>query len=159
MERTTAAAMMTTAMAAMRRIIDTLRGERFGELLRYAVIGVLTTLVGIGSLALTTDILPLPLLVGNLISNITAILFAYVTNKLIVFRSKCPDARALWLEFVKFIGARLITMALDEAVVWLLVIAIGLDKYIGKISALVLVIIANYILSKLLVFRARRDGA
>jgi putative flippase GtrA len=144
-------------MAAMRRIIEALRGERFGEMLRYAAIGVLTTLVGIGSFALATDILPLSVLVGNLISNIASILFAYVTNKLIVFRSKCSDMRALWMEFAKFIGARLITMALDEAVVWLLVIIIGFDKYIGKIAALVLVIIANYILSKLIVFRGRRD--
>ncbi|MDR2665468.1 MAG: GtrA family protein [Oscillospiraceae bacterium] len=142
----------------MRGIIEALRGGRTGQLLRYAAVGCLTTLVGMGSFALATDILSLSVLAGNLISNIAAILFAYITNKLIVFKSKCTDARALWLEFAKFTGARIATLALDEAVVWLLVVIIGIDKYIGKMSALVLVIIVNYILSKLIVFRAGRYG-
>jgi putative flippase GtrA len=142
-----------------KKTIDILSGGRLGETVRYLIVGGLTTLVGIGSLALTTDVLTLSVLAGNTVSNIAAILFAYVTNKLIVFKSKCSDARALRLEFVKFIGSRLVTMALDEAVVWLLVIAAGLDKYIGKAAALVLVIIANYALSKLIVFRKGRGGA
>jgi putative flippase GtrA len=133
-----------------------LASARFRELARYGVVGVLTTLVGIGSLALATDVFGMSILAGNLLSNVAAIMFAYITNKRVVFRSKSPDARAVWLEFIKFIGARLVTMALDEAVVWLMAIVLGIDKYPSKITALVLVIIANYVLSRLFVFRPRR---
>jgi putative flippase GtrA len=134
-----------------------MRSARFRELARYAVVGGLTTLVDMGVFALTTEFTNLTDDAGNAISIITAILFAYAANKFAVFRSRSAGARDLVLEFVKFVGARLITMALEVAVFRLLTGVVGADrKFVNKSIALILVIISNYILSKFVVFRSRR---
>jgi putative flippase GtrA len=144
---------MRIRAAEMRRRLGALMSGRLGETVRYLIVGVLTTLVDMGVFALATGVMDMPVNAGNIISIIVAILFAYIANKLVVFRARSPDRRGLFLEFAKFIGARLITMALEVGVVWLIAGAAGGDKYAAKAIALVLVIISNYILSKLIVFR------
>jgi putative flippase GtrA len=141
----------------MLRRLDALMSGRHGETVRYLIVGGLTTLVDMGVFALTTEVAGLPVNSGNIASIITAVLFAYVANKLVVFRARSPDRLSLLLEFAKFIGARLVTMALEVAVVWLIADAMGGNKYLGKAAALILVIISNYILSKLVVFRVKKD--
>ncbi|MDR2356704.1 MAG: GtrA family protein [Oscillospiraceae bacterium] len=137
----------------MRRKIDALASGSLGETVRYLIAGGLTTLVDMGVFAFATEIMNLSVNAGNALSVSIAVLFAYAANKLVVFRAKSPDRRSLLLEFARFVGARAVTMALEVAVVWLIVGVAGGDKYVGKAAALVLVIISNYILSKLVVFR------
>jgi putative flippase GtrA len=142
--------------AEMRRRLGELMSGRLGETIRYLIVGGLTTLVDMGVFALATGVMEMPVNAGNIISIIAAILFAYITNKLVVFRARSPDRRSLFLEFAKFIGARLVTMGVEVAAVWLIAGVAGGDKYAAKAIALVLVIISNYILSKLVVFRRTR---
>ena len=85
-----------------------------------------------------------------------SILFAYVTNRRFVFQSKAAGRTAVLREMAAFFGCRLITMGLDMALMNLLVVALHMPDMIGKILVNILVIIANYILSKRIVFR--KDG-
>lgn len=135
------------------RIVNYLKGIS-GEAVRYIIVGVCTTLVNIGLFALMTQAFEIGHTVSNVTSISVSILFAYVANKRIVFRNRCGSLSALALECVKFIGARLITLALEVAVVELLVRLARLKEMYAKLSALVFVVVANYFISKLLVFRS-----
>lgn len=91
---------------------------------------------------------------SNVISVVCAILFAYVVNKIFVFESRCPSFSALAAEFVKFVGARGVTMIVEVGGVFLLYNIIGQNELIAKLETQIIVLIANYIISKFLVFKS-----
>ena len=136
------------------KIIGFLKGRGIGgEAVRYIVIGVMTTLVNFSLFALMTKALKIDVTISNVTSVSVSILFAYITNKLIVFRRRSSSRAELMKEFFKFVGSRLFTMALEIGSVLLFVNVFGQDELVGKVEAQVLVIIANYIISKVFVFR------
>lgn len=140
--------------AALRKTGDFLRSPQ-GETLRYIFIGGCTTLVDYISYEIMVLLLGLNVNVSNLISTVLAILFAYVTNKFVVFVSRTTSVQELVTEFLKFIVSRLFTMVLELGGVYLLVSVLGQNKSLGKAEIIVLVIIVNYVLSKLFVFKKR----
>ena len=86
---------------------------------------------------------------------ILAVLFAFITNKLYVFDSKSMDAKTVISELIKFMAARLAPGGLD-----LLIMFIGVDVMHGpeiilKAASNIIVIILNYVLSKLVVFKKK----
>ena len=124
-----------------------------GETIRYVIVGGLTTLVNFCIFALMTKIMNIDVTVSNVTSISVSILFAYVTNKLFVFRQRGKTGIVLFLEFLKFVGSRLFTMALEIGVVLLFVEVFKLDELVGKLASMFLVVIANYVISKAFVFR------
>ena len=113
--------------------------KKYRELILYVFFGGLTTLVDWVSYWLMTDIIHVPYMAAAFLSQIFSILFAYVTNRSFVFESKVRGARAVAVEMIKFFGARGASLLLN-------------------MLASVLVIIANYIFSKLFVFRSAGRG-
>ena len=144
----------------MNRLKQLLRTYREPAL--YLFFGGLTTLVNfIGYYALSRLLAPVmgpvtALNTANFCAITLSILFAYVTNRRFVFQSKAAGRTAVLREMAAFFGCRLITMGLDMALMNLLVVALHMPDMIGKILVNILVIIANYILSKRIVFR--KDG-
>jgi len=94
-------------------------------------------------------------LAGNVLSWILCVAFAYVTNRIWVFRDKAEGAAGIAREAASFAAGRLATLALEEAVLWLGITILGVDDLLVKIAAQVLVIVGNYAVSKLFVFRKR----
>lgn len=138
----------------VRKVIDFIKGKGLGgEAIRYVIVGVMTTLVNFCLFALMTKVLKIDVTVSNVTSISVSIIFAYITNKLIVFRRRSSSAAGLAFEFVKFAGSRLFTMALEIGAVLLSVSVLGLDELIGKAASQILVIILNYIISKIIVFK------
>ncbi|MBR5452385.1 MAG: GtrA family protein [Clostridia bacterium] len=127
-----------------------------GEAIRYIIIGICTTLVNYLCFAILADLIKLDVTVSNVTSVIISILFAYVTNKLFVFRSHCENLKQLIFEFVKFVGARGITMVVEIGGLYLLHNLLFMDKHIAKISVQVIVIVGNYFISKLIVFKGKK---
>lgn len=134
-------------------IMNKIKNLLFSEAFRYLVVGGLTTLVNLAVFALLTEVLHWNVTLSNVISIFTSILFAYVTNKIFVFRSHCATFGALIIECAKFIGARLATMAIEVGGVFLTVNIIGQQPMIGKLETQVIVIIGNYFISKFFVFK------
>lgn len=123
------------------------------ELLSYIVFGVLTTLMNI----LTYQILSLTgvsTLIANGIAWILSVLFAYVTNRKYVFDSQSENRIQ---ECLKFYGSRLSTGILDMAGMWILVDVVHLPGMGSKIAMNVVVIVLNYIFSKIFVFRHKEE--
>lgn len=91
---------------------------------------------------------------ANTIAWAAAVIFAYVTNRIWVFESKTHGA-AIVREFLSFAGARVLTLILQEVIFAIFFHALSINEYAVKIVAAVLVVISNYFISKLLVFKKK----
>jgi putative flippase GtrA len=91
---------------------------------------------------------------ANVIAWAAAVIFAYVTNRIWVFESKTHGA-AIVREFLSFAGGRVLTLLLQEAMFAVFFHALSINEYVVKIVAAVLVVVSNYFISKLLVFRKK----
>lgn len=123
------------------------------ELLNYIVCGVLTTLINI----LTYQILSMAgvtTLIANGIAWLLSVLFAYITNRKYVFDSHSENRIQ---ECLKFYGSRISTGILDMAGMWILVDILHLNGMVSKIAMNVVVIVLNYIFSKLFVFKDKEE--
>lgn len=127
--------------------------QKVMELLRYLVIGVLTTLVGYGSFWLFVYPLEMEPNGSNFLSINLAILFAFFTNKSFVFKHHSENL-IQWLQaFVKFYGSRGLSIVVEMAGVWLCLSVLGLSPMVSKILIGFIVILLNYFVSKYFVFK------
>ena len=125
------------------------------EVVSYLIIGILTTVVSLVSYYLLTITAldpnkPIELQVANVISWILAVTFAYFTNRKYVFRSKDKN---ILKEGTKFYAARLLTLFMDMTIMFIFVSAMGINDKIIKLVSQVFVVIANYVISKFMVFK------
>lgn len=132
--------------------------SNYGEIISYLIVGVLTTVVSMGvyyGLVLTVldpnDAILLQ--AANVISWVAAVTFAYFTNRKFVFKSK---EKNMLKEAAKFYGSRVVTLLMDMALMFILVTLIGMNDKWAKIIVQIVVMAANYFLSKLFVFNARK---
>ena len=125
------------------------------RIVRYVFFGGCTTLVNLISFYLLRR-LGVQLSIANLISIILAILFAYVVNSIFVFEDHCRTLADHVKPFMKFIGARLLTMGVELGGVWLLVEKLGMQDMVGKCLTQIIVLILNYVFSRFFVFTTGR---
>lgn len=149
--------MIKKIKATIQKTIEFIKSPR-GESVRYIIIGGCTTFVDYAIYFLMDTVLQIDITVSNITSTALAIIFAYVTNKLYVFASRTTTRQELYTEFMKFIGSRLATMLLEIGGVFLFVNILGQDSNLGKAETIVIVVIANYFLSKFLVFRKNKQA-
>lgn len=118
----------------------------------YLVFGVLTTLVD----WVAYRVLRLSGL-GYMFSNVaawaTAVIFAFVTNKFMVFNSKSVDRLIIIKEFISFVGARVFSLLLQLAGIELMIGYANINEYIAKAVMTVVVVVCNYVFSKLFIFK------
>lgn len=125
------------------------------EGMRYLFIGGCTTMVNLVVYAVLCRVVHLNVNISNIISVSVSILFAYVTNKLIVFRSHCSSIGELAAECARFIGARLATMVIEVGGVFVLYEILHQNEMVAKLATQVLVVIGNYFISRFIVFKDR----
>ena len=126
------------------------------DIISYLFFGVLTTVVNYLIYLPCLNLLHLSAAVSNCIAWVVAVLFAYVTNKPFVFRSYDWSMATVIPEFGKFIATRISSGVLETAILFIAVDTLGGNGNIWKIITQVLVIIINYVGSKLLVFRNKQ---
>ena len=131
--------------------------QKYKELINYLIVGGLTTVVSLGVyygcvLTFLNPEVPVQLQAANVLSWIAAVTFAYFTNRKYVFESK--NEKRLQ-EAAAFYGSRVTTLLLDMCCMFLMVTLRGWNDKVAKLIVQVLVTVANYILSKFLVFRKK----
>lgn len=129
--------------------------KRNREIISYLIIGVLTTIVSLISYYLLTITIlspnnPLELTIANIISWIISVLFAYITNRKYVFQSKDKN---ILKEVSKFTLSRVTTLIIDILLMFIFVSILHFNDKIIKLLVQIIIIILNYIFSKLLVFK------
>lgn len=122
------------------------RAQKLTDLLLYGLVGALTTIVNL----LTYFLLDAPVgyLAANLIAWIVAVVFAFVTNKTIVFNDWNWNGRTLNRQFWSFTGSRAVTGVLDMLMLWLMVEKMALNSTTSKFIDSIIVIVLNYVFSK-----------
>lgn len=138
----------------MRSKIEMLLKKYRSELI-YLVFGVLTTIVNY-LVYFPCDRLLHTAWLSNSIAWVFAVLFAYLTNKPFVFESHDWSAKTVLPEFTKFVGTRIASLGAENLILLLTVDILGWNRIGWKLIASVLVVILNYIGSKLLVFRSEK---
>jgi putative flippase GtrA len=137
----------------MKRIVALLK--KYEEVVSYLFFGGLTTLVNYIVYLPCYNILSLSGAVSNAIAWVVAVAFAYVTNKPFVFKSYDWSAKTVLPELAKFVGCRVGSGLLETAIIFVLVDCLPGNGNIIKLLTSVLVVILNYVASKLLVFRKK----
>ena len=122
------------------------------EFISYGICGVITTLLHI-LLFYILIYIKLDYKLANIITLIAIKTLAYFINKIFVFKSKCNSKKELFIEIIKYILSRLITMIIDYFGLIILVEIFNIDALIGKIVILILVVLINYILCKKYVYK------
>lgn len=126
--------------------------QKYRELIDYIIFGGLTTVVNIVAFYILDTLLGWSYLIANAVAIIISILFAYVTNKLFVFRTDNLNFKENVLEFLRFIGFRLVSGLADMAAMWILVDLLTVDTNISKLLTQFIVVVLNYLFSKLFIF-------
>lgn len=131
------------------------------DILLYIFFGGLTTLVSLAAQFAAAALLgkntALQVTLATVISNITAITFAYITNKIFVFKSVTETRAALLREIMTFYGVRGISMLLDIGIMQLFYTILHFNYYATKVAGQFIILAANYLFSKLIVFRKRAE--
>lgn len=141
----------------MKKIIELYK--KYEEIINYLIIGVLTTVVNLAvKYALLFTVLnasdATQLQIAVVISWVVACIFAYITNRKIVFKSK---SKKILKEFTAFVSARIFTLILEMLIMFIFVTLLKLDSdlwvVVWSLVAQIVVIVVNYVLSKLVIFK------
>ena len=127
--------------------------EMYKEVISYLFFGVLATVVNFVVYFACTSIFDLNYLVANALSWAAAVAFAYVTNRTRVFKSKVHGFSSIIREMSTFVGCRLLSGVMDMAIMFISVDMIGISDAVAKFITQVVVVILNYVFSKLIIFR------
>lgn len=129
---------------------------KYYDAVTYLFFGVLTTLVNYVVYLPCYDLLGLSAAASNVIAWAASVAFAFLTNKPFVFRSNDWSAGVVWPELAKFVGCRIGSGVLETGILWLTVDILAWNGYIWKIVTSFLVVMLNYVASKLLVFSRKK---
>lgn len=129
--------------------------EKYGEIVRYLIVGILTTIVSLGTYygCVFTFLNPenaLQLQLANILSWIIAVTFAYAMSRIYVFQSKQEN---ILREMAAFYSSRLLTLFMDMAIMFIMVTLCRVNDKLAKLVVQVVVTVANYVFSKIFVFR------
>lgn len=123
------------------------------EVILYLVFGAFTTFVNIGTLYLLVTYTHLNNNLANIIAIVLSIIFAYITNRKLVFNSTASNVKEVFNEILKFFSARLFTMIVEFFGFMLLFNVMNIPNLISKATITILVIILNFFLSKFFAFK------
>lgn len=128
--------------------------KKYKEVLLYLFFGGLTTFISIGSYAFFDISMHMDPMIANIFSWILAVLFAYVTNRIWVFDSNAEDMKGIIQEMVSFFGGRVATLLMEEVILYVGINLLGMNSIGVKVAAQILVLVGNYLISKLFVFKS-----
>ena len=129
--------------------------HKYKEVISYLFFGGCTTLINIISYMLFRAA-NIDMLLSNSLAWVVSVLFAFITNKLFVFESRNVGFKKTMVECIYFFICRLLSLVFDLGFMYLLVDIFSCNELLSKIVSNIIVIIINYVLSKLLIFKKKR---
>jgi putative flippase GtrA len=126
------------------------------EIISYLFFGVLTTVVNFAAYLLLTDLFIVHYTIATAASWFIAVLFAFITNKIYVFKSK--GMQNMSKELTSFIFFRVLSLGLDLGLMIFLVSTLKFDDLFSKIAVNIVIVIVNYALSKFVIFTKKNPS-
>jgi putative flippase GtrA len=136
----------------MKKIFDLYK--KYEEVVKYLFFGVLTTLVNIIVYTICRKCFHIIYMVSKVIAWIVSVLFAYVTNRKYVFESKSDNFVREVYDFYKY---RVFSLLIELLIMYVFVEILSIDDMLSNIIVNVIVVILNYIFSKLFVFKKKES--
>ena len=136
-----------------KKLADWYRKHQEG--MRYLVFGAFTTLVNIVVYSIFYYVFHIENSISNVIAWVLGATFAYITNRKYVFDSKVNTKIELLKEAIYFYGCRLLTLVIDQGIMVLTVDKWGWNAFLMKVLANIIVIILNFVFSKILIFKKK----
>ena len=127
----------------------------YKDIIFYIIFGVLTTVVNLGSFFVLNSLLKVEKNTANFIAILLAVIFAYITNKDLVFHSEADSFKERIIEFCKFMLGRAFTMVV-EFVGGLILFELPIPNIITKMGLTIIVIILNFFISKFFAFKSKK---
>ena len=124
-------------------------------MLLYLFFGGLSFIVSIATYALFNVEMGINELIANILSWIITVMFAFLTNRVWVFQSPTEGVNAFIRQMMVFYSGRVITLVIEEVILLVFITLLGFNSMAVKIVAQVIVILLNYVISKLVVFREK----
>ncbi len=135
--------------------------RKYEEVWNYLIFGFLAFVVNMAAYWISAKALhadsttPIKVQIATAIAWVVAVIFAYWTNHSFVFKTKLHSMKDFYREFGAFVGARIITYIMEIAIMFILPTLFGMNDLIAKLVSNVIVIISNYIFSKLWIFKKK----
>lgn len=123
------------------------------EVILYLFFGGLAFFLNIGLFALLNEVCNINELIANVICWCVCVLFQFITNRSWVFDAGEGGSGRMMKQLASFVGGRLFTLAVEEAIILVFITWLGFNSMIVKLVAQFVVIVLNYIISKKIVFR------
>lgn len=128
---------------------------KYKSFIMYAVFGVLTTVINMASYYVLYNTLSWSNLASTALAWLIAVIFAFITNKKWVFDSQSMEVKVLLYELFSFFLCRIATGAFDMVVMYVAVDVMHANEMFWKLTANVLVILLNFVASKLIIFKKK----
>lgn len=129
--------------------------KKYKSFVMYAIFGVLTTLINLASYYVLYNVLNWGNMPSTALAWLLAVIFAFVTNKKWVFDSQSMEWKVLLYELASFFACRIATGVFDMAVMYVAVDVMAWNEMLWKLLSNVIVIILNYVASKLVIFKKK----
>lgn len=127
--------------------------KKYKEILLYLFFGGLTMIVSIVSYAICNLVFGIDVLVANIISWLLAVMFSFYTNRIWVFQASTNSISGFLKQMVSFCSGRIVTLIIEEVILFIFITCLHYNSMVVKIIAQVVVVILNYVISKLWVFK------
>ena len=131
--------------------------KKHEEGINYLIFGFLAFVLNYILYFVFADAMQMHYMAATVLSWVLTVVFAYWTNRTFVFKSQNKDTGSVVKEFVSFIGARIATEVLELVLMYVMVDLLSINDKISKLVCQALVILANYVLSKIWIFK-KSDG-
>uniref|UniRef100_UPI003FF152DB GtrA family protein n=1 Tax=Roseburia sp. TaxID=2049040 RepID=UPI003FF152DB len=129
--------------------------KKYKSFVMYAIFGVLTTLINLASYYVLYNVLNWGNMPSTALAWLLAVIFAFATNKKWVFDSQSMEWKVLLYELASFFACRIATGVFDMAVMYVAVDVMAWNEMLWKLLSNVIVIILNYVASKLVIFKKK----
>lgn len=128
------------------------------DIVLYIFFGALTTLVSLASFGICYYTFHINEFASNTISWILAVAFAFFTNRIWVFNAKTDNTKQFLYQLISFYAGRLFSFGVEMLMIYIFITRLAFNAMLIKILANVIILILNYIISKLIVFRKKGDN-
>ena len=130
--------------------------KEYKETISYLIFGILSTIVNIATYVFFSRIIKINFMVSNIIAWFVAVIFAYITNKFFVFESKNINIKFILKEITSFMSLRIVSGLTELILMYIMINLMLINDFIVKIITNIVVVILNFIFSKLIIFKNKK---